>query len=69
MYVCICNAVTESEIREAASEGANDLWSLQQQLGVASGCGTCMDAASDILNEVCGDVSHQEPVLYHPALA
>ena len=73
MYVCICNAVTESEIREAADSGADDLWTLQQELGVASGCGSCMDAASEILDE--RKAARQaiepaaQPVLYRPAIA
>ena len=73
MYVCICNAVTEKQIREAADSGADDLWTLQRQLGVASGCGSCMDAASEILDErraarkTVGPVAR--PVVYHPAIA
>lgn len=73
MYVCICNAVTETEIREAADSGADDLWALQQELGVASGCGSCMDAASEILDERKAarepNDSVAQPVIYRPALA
>ena len=37
MYVCICNAITENQIRSAAEAGATDLWHLQSELGVAAG--------------------------------
>ena len=72
MYVCICNAVTESEIREAAGSGADDLWALQAELGVASGCGSCKDVASAILTEIrstAGDIVTPQPVVYRPAMA
>ena len=46
MYVCICNAVTESQIREAADAGVTNLWDLQAKLGVATNCGSCKDAAA-----------------------
>ena len=72
MYVCICNAVTESEIREAATAGADDLWALQSELGVASGCGSCKEVASAILSEIratASDVATPQPAIYRPALA
>ena len=67
MYVCICNAVTDKEIRRAAEAGATDLWSLQAELGVASGCGSCKQVASEILHEV--RQRKPEPLLYRPAVA
>ena len=35
MYICICNAITDKQIRKAAEAGASDLWGLQAKLGVA----------------------------------
>ncbi len=73
MYVCICNAITESEIRAAAQAGATDLWRLQTELGVAAGCGTCRDTASSILREYRGAAGSAPtsrgavPVRYYPA--
>ena len=70
MYVCICNAVTESQIRAAAESGSADLWQLQSVLGVAAGCGTCLDAAASILVEyrtAARTAAVEEPVLYYPA--
>ena len=47
MYVCICNAVTEKEIEKAVDGGCNSLRQLEDQLGVASQCGSCaFDAAA-----------------------
>jgi bacterioferritin-associated ferredoxin len=51
MYVCICNAITDKQIREAAKAGVTDLWGLQARLGVATNCGSCKEMASEILRE------------------
>ena len=68
MYVCICNAITDKQIRKAAKAGATDLWGLQAALGVASGCGSCKEAASEILAEYRKRPAPQ-PVMYQPAVA
>ena len=36
MYICICNAISDKDIRRAAEAGATDLWALQSELGVAA---------------------------------
>ena len=69
MYVCICNAITDSQIREAANAGVKDLSDLQRKLGVASGCGSCKDTAAEILKESRQRRRAVEPVVYQPALA
>ena len=73
MYVCICNAITETQIREAAESGADDLWTLQRELGVASGCGSCKEVATEILSELRAESMPRQPlaqpVLYRPAMA
>jgi len=51
MYICLCNAVTEREIRECAQDGACTLRDLERCLGVGSNCGRCRPAADAILNE------------------
>jgi bacterioferritin-associated ferredoxin len=51
MYVCICNAITDSEIRQAAAQGATDLQQLKDGLGVATCCGSCESCAVEILQQ------------------
>ena len=51
MYVCLCNNVTESDIRDAARNGACSLECLQERLGVSTCCGQCEPAARDCLAE------------------
>ena len=49
MYVCVCHAVTDSQVRQAVHQGATMMRDLRQQLGVASECGRCACCARDIL--------------------
>ena len=62
MYVCICNAVTEREIRQAVGLGVKTLKELREGLGVAGDCGKCGSCARDILRDelaaaCCSDVA------------
>jgi bacterioferritin-associated ferredoxin len=67
MYVCICKAVTDKEIRKAASRGADNLYELRESLGVASGCGGCADHAQEILDQAAAQ--RTGPRKYVPAPA
>jgi len=51
MYVCLCNGVTDREIRAAVEDGAASLGDLQSILPVAVCCGRCADTARDIVDE------------------
>jgi bacterioferritin-associated ferredoxin len=50
MYVCLCNAITESQVQDAINEGACDLACLRSELGIASQCGRCAETASKMLS-------------------
>lgn len=50
MYVCNCNAITDREIRAAASLGDVTFEDLRRDLGVASCCGKCEPAARALLH-------------------
>lgn len=51
MYVCLCNAVTDREIRQCAELGVSSLEELRDSLGVASCCGRCEPTARAVLRE------------------
>lgn len=51
MYVCVCKAITDHDIREAARNGALTLDDLRLDLGVASECGNCAAYALQLLEE------------------
>jgi len=51
MYVCVCNAVTDRQIRKARDNGASSVEDLSRELKVATCCGRCKDCANRILCE------------------
>lgn len=55
MYVCVCHAVTDRQIREAAQGGARTLRDLRRELGVASDCGRCATCAHECLCTANGE--------------
>ncbi len=68
MYVCICQAVTDTQIRTAVEGGCCSMRGLRQELGVASCCGKCAPMARDILRETLDSEVRQHPERY-PAAA
>jgi bacterioferritin-associated ferredoxin len=51
MYVCICNAIRESELRAAARSCSDDAESIYISLGRPPQCRQCLEDATDIVNE------------------
>ncbi|MBZ0172000.1 MAG: (2Fe-2S)-binding protein [Phycisphaerales bacterium] len=51
MFVCICNAVRESDIHAAVDDGVRSFPELQQRLRVATCCGACHTQAQGCLAE------------------
>ena len=49
MYVCVCNAVTDREIKGAVKLGVRSMSDLSSMLGVATCCGKCADCAHEVL--------------------
>lgn len=62
MYVCICQAVTERQVREAVNQGVSSMRGLREQLGVASECGRCARCAHGILKECKNCPRQNEPL-------
>ena len=58
MYICICNAVTESEIRGAVTLGATTVSDLREGLGVGTCCGKCVPDAHKVLKQCARECAH-----------
>ena len=67
MYVCICKSVTDKQIRRAAKSGVDNLYELRESLGVSAGCGSCADAAQEILDDA--NAGFGQPRQYVPVPA
>lgn len=50
MIVCICNRITESEVREAARAGASTPETAYACLGCDVQCGCCLDYAQEVID-------------------
>ena len=51
MYVCVCNSVTDGDIRDAVAEGVCSMEGLSTRLKVSSCCGRCSDCARRVLHQ------------------
>lgn len=51
MYVCICNAIRECELRHAARRCPGNAEAVYAALGKRPNCGQCLEDAEDILFE------------------
>jgi bacterioferritin-associated ferredoxin len=49
MYVCICYAVTDVELRDCIGEGARTVEQIGDSCGAGTGCGTCLDRLDVLL--------------------
>jgi bacterioferritin-associated ferredoxin len=51
MILCICNRLTEDQVRAVASCGARCPESAFRTLGCEPQCGTCLDHAREVIDE------------------
>ena len=51
MIVCVCNRISEKEVREAARKGARTPEAAYAALGCEPQCGCCLGYAQDIIDE------------------
>ncbi|WP_025823241.1 bacterioferritin-associated ferredoxin [Shewanella marina] len=55
MYVCLCNAVTDRQIKQAIASGDNNLSDVKKRLGVANQCGKCAQLATKIIQSAVSE--------------
>lgn len=55
MYVCLCKAVTDTQIREAVEDGAVHVSHLADSCGLGTGCGRCQETAQQMIDEQLAD--------------
>lgn len=67
MFICLCNGITDSQIRRAASDGMTSLDAIQDKLGVASQCGQCSEAAVAVLADVLAASETSTTPLFYAA--
>jgi bacterioferritin-associated ferredoxin len=50
MIVCVCNNISDREIRQAVDLGLSTMAELRSDLGVATCCGKCVSCAREVLH-------------------
>jgi bacterioferritin-associated ferredoxin len=50
MIVCVCNNISDREIRQTVDLGVSSMAELRRDLGVATCCGKCASYAKQVLN-------------------
>jgi len=50
MIVCVCNNISDREIRQAVDLGITSVAGLRKELGVGTMCGTCVSYAREVLH-------------------
>ncbi|MGD2117567.1 MAG: (2Fe-2S)-binding protein [Chromatiales bacterium] len=60
MYVCVCNSVTDGQIRDAVDDGICTMEALCSELKVSSCCGRCSDCARKVLHQALAEQSYNE---------
>ncbi len=62
MYVCLCKAVTDTEILQAIEQGSDSLDRLRERLGVATQCGSCVCFIEALLLEKQQQRDHNDSI-------
>ncbi len=57
MYVCICNAIRETDLRKAALTSGGDAEATYATLGKRPNCGQCLGKAGQIIDAERAQVS------------
>jgi bacterioferritin-associated ferredoxin len=62
MYVCVCHAVTEDDVRDHVAAGACSAKAVRTACGMRSGCGSCVQRICALLAECAAGRPVVEPV-------
>ena len=52
MYVCLCNGVTDRQVREAVTNGCGSVGELTMRTGCGANCGSCLEMAASMIAEM-----------------
>ncbi len=67
MYVCLCQGVTDGQIRDAIYEGCCSYRDVRESLGVGTQCGKCACLAKQMVRDTLSEVQSSQAALAYPA--
>lgn len=56
MYICVCKAITDRQLRSAVTSGAVSMRELRRQLDVCAGCGKCGARVRQVFDQMLAEV-------------
>ena len=60
MYVCICKAVTDTQIRSAVEDGVTTMKGLRETLGCTGQCGKCGKHVKKLRDQTLSEIQMLE---------
>ncbi len=60
MYVCLCQGVTDGQIREAIYEGCCSYRDIRESLNVGTQCGKCACLAKQVVRDTLGELQSSQ---------
>ncbi len=57
MYVCLCRAVTDSQILESIENGANSFREVRDELDLGTCCGRCVPEAREMIDQKLSEIA------------
>lgn len=61
MFICLCHAVNDRQIRSAVQDGCCSLREVSQCLNVGRTCGRCVPAAREVIDETLAEMGKDMP--------
>lgn len=55
MFVCLCQGITDAQIRQAVRQGHGSFSQIKRELKIAAQCGRCREMVQSIINQEIED--------------
>ena len=57
MYVCLCRAVTDGQIRNSIENGASSFREVRDELDLGTCCGRCVPEARALIDQTLAEIA------------
>ena len=63
MIVCLCQRISDRDIRRAVDSGVRDFETLQDDTAIARNCCCCHDCAREVFDAACAAAPARRPTI------
>ena len=57
MYICLCRAVTDHQIRTSVENGADSFRDVRDELDIGTCCGRCVPDARELIDDTLAKIA------------